>query len=296
MKKHTLTALVLSGALAFSLTSGAMAASAFTDLSGLKSWGLEAVDYVTSNGLMNGTSTTTFTPNGYADRSTVATLIWRMAGEPIGNITGTFSDVPLGQWYSDAIDWAAEAGVITGASGKFRPFEIVTRQDLAVMLYRYAGSPPADVTVLSFYQDYNEVSSYAANAMAWAVSEGILSGDGSRLMPQNGTTRVQLAAILMRYLERDAQPEDNDVLPPETSQPGDNTSASAGSDNKEGSGTGSASDGAVSDDAQAGPAGTETETPSEGGSQDTPNEEDAPSAGDGQDADPQPGVETLSLS
>lgn len=222
MIKHRLTALLLTGALALTLATGALASSGFTDLSGLQPWGVEAVDYVTGKGLMNGTGANAFNPNGYADRSMVATLIWRIAGKPTGNITGTFSDVPLSQWYSDAIDWAAEAGIVNGANGKFRPFEIVTRQDLAVMLYRYEGSPASDVTVLSWYQDYNEISSYAANAVAWAVSAGILSGDGTSLMPQNGTTRVQLAAILMRFLEKDAdadatQPPANSA--PEATQP-----------------------------------------------------------------------------
>ena len=299
MRKHTLTAMVLSGALALSLTGGAMAASAFTDLSGLKSWALEAVDYVTSTGLMKGTGSTTFQPNGYADRSTVATLIWRMAGEPIGNITGTFSDVPLNQWYSDAIDWAAEAGVVTGDAGRFRPFVIVTRQDLAVMLYRYAGSPAADVTVLSYYQDYGEVSGYAANAMAWAVSEGILSGDGSRLMPQNGTTRVQLAAILMRYLEEDARldtgsapganaaPAGEDV--PADSLPSGSDPAGDGGEQSDGSGTGGEQSG-----------GQTAGAPEENGAQaDAGQPDGAPAADDGQPdgaqdaAGPQPGVETL---
>ncbi len=213
--KRRLTAALLAGALALALTTGGLAASGFSDIANLQPWGREAVEYVTGQGLMNGTGATTFSPNTYADRATVATLIWRIAGKPIGNITGTFTDVPLNQWYSDAIDWAAESDVVTGANGRFRPFDVVTRQDLAVMLYPYAGSPAADVTVLSWYQDYNQILSYAANAMAWAVSEGILSGDGTSLMPQYGTKRVELAAILMRFLEKDAQEPENgaDALP-----------------------------------------------------------------------------------
>ncbi len=219
--KHKLTTLIAAGILTMGLAVGAMAASGYSDTAGLQPWGMEAVNYVTRHGVMNGISADIFSPNTYADRSMVATLIWRMSGKPLGNITGTFSDVALNQWYSDAIDWGAEQGIITGSEGKFRPFEVVTRQDLAVMLYRYAGSPEADVTVLSWYLDYNQVSGYAANAVAWAVEKRILSGDGINLMPQGGTSRVQLAAILMRYLEQGyavsgRMGEDNDhVLIPE---------------------------------------------------------------------------------
>lgn len=197
-----LTALIATAALSVSLL-GSAAAAGYTDTVDLPAWGVEAVEYVTTHGLMNGVGDNAFDPYGYADRAMVATLIWRMAGSPLGNITGTFPDVPLNQWYSDAIDWAAEMGVVTGADGKFDPFSVVTRQDLAVMLYRYAGSPAADVSVLSWYQDYTQVSGYAANALAWAVETGIINGSGTTLMPKDGATRVQLAAILMRFQERD---------------------------------------------------------------------------------------------
>lgn len=218
--KHKLTTLIAAGALTLGLTARTLAISSYSDIAGLQLWGMEAVNYVTQHGLMNGTSAETFSPYTYADRAMVATLIWRIAGMPLGNITGTFSDVALDQWYSDAIDWGAEQGVITGAEGRFRPFEVVTRQDLAVMLYRYAGAPEADVTVLSWYLDYNQVSSYAANAVAWAVEKRILSGDGTNLMPKSGASRVELAAIMMRYLEQDVIPsgrivEDTDETPAE---------------------------------------------------------------------------------
>ena len=88
--KRTWKAALLAGALALTLTVGASAAS-FTDTAGLQSWAQEAVDYVSANGIMNGTSATTFSPNDFTDRATVATIIWRLEGEPIGNITGTFS-------------------------------------------------------------------------------------------------------------------------------------------------------------------------------------------------------------
>ena len=197
-RKRSAITRIATGVLALSLASGAMAAG-FSNTADLAPWGQEAVAYVTANGLMNGTGPDTFSPDAGADRSMVATLIWRMAGQPLGNITGTFSDVPLDQWYTDAIDWAAERGVITGSEGKFRPFEVVTRQDLAVMLYRYAGSPSANVAVLAWYEDYTQVSGYAANALAWAVEKGIINGSGTALMPREGATRLQLAAILMRY-------------------------------------------------------------------------------------------------
>lgn len=198
--KRTWKAALLAGALALTLTVGASAAS-FTDTAGLQSWAQEAVDYVSANGIMNGTSATTFNPSDFTDRATVATIIWRLEGEPIGNITGTFSDVRLGQWYTDAVDWAAEEDIIAGSNGNFYPTRAVTRQDLAVMLYRYAGSPTADRSALTGFTDLDRAEEYALDALAWAVEQGILTGSDGMLMPANGATRVQVAAMFMRYIQ-----------------------------------------------------------------------------------------------
>lgn len=203
------TALLLS----LALLGSAVATPYYSDTSHLAPWAWESVEFVTKYGLMNGVSGGKFAPDSYADRAMVATLIWRMAGEPIGNLTGVFADVPLDQWYSDAIDWAAEEKIVTGTYGRFRPFDYVTRQDLVLILYRYAGSPLSDVTVLSYYKDFTEVSGYAANAVAWAVQKGILTGTKGSLLPKESATRAQLAAILTRYLKLNPDQIPEQVIP-----------------------------------------------------------------------------------
>lgn len=198
--KQTWKRVLLTGMLILALTAGA-AATAFTDTAELQPWAKEAVDYVSAHGIMTGTTATTFKPNDFTDRATIATIIWRLEEKPIGNITGTFSDVKLGQWYTDAVDWAAEEDIIAGSNGKFYPTRAVTRQDLAVMLYRYAGMPPADRTALEGFSDLDRAEDYAMDALSWAVDCGILTGSDGVLMPANGATRVQVAAMFMRYLE-----------------------------------------------------------------------------------------------
>lgn len=198
-RKHRVAALLMTGLLTFSLLGSAAATTIYTDLSNLAPWGREAISYVTAHGLMNGTDSHTFAPEEMANRAMAATLIWRIAGQPQDDTYHIFWDVPEGEWYSSAIDWASSQGVINGYERRFLPFETVTRQDLVVMLYRYAGSPTADISVLSWFEDYNQVSSYAANALAWAVDCGILNGDGQSLLPRAGATRVQMAAIVARF-------------------------------------------------------------------------------------------------
>jgi len=218
--KRKLTALFTAFVLSLSLLGSAAAAHAYSDTAELAPWAQEAVDFVTSRGLMNGVWTNRFDPEGYASRAMVITVIWRMAGCPIGNLTGVFADVPIGDWYSDAIDWAAEENFVMGERGKYRPFDPITRQDLILILYRYAGSPFSDVSILSYYNDYTQVSGYAANALAWAAETGIANGDGTNLMPKESATRAQLAAIVMRYLKLTGQdpgplPEFEEPVDPE---------------------------------------------------------------------------------
>ena len=215
--KQKLTAFFIVLALLLSLMGSAAAAHAYSDTAELAPWAKEAVDFVDSRGLMNGIGSNLFGPEETASRAMVVTVIWRMAGSPIGNLTGVFSDVPIGEWYSDAIDWAAEEGIVVGEKGKFNPFDPITRQDLLLILYRYGGSPASDVSILSYFYDYTQVSGYAANALAWAAQSGIANGDGINLMPKESATRAQLAAIVMRYLKLTGQ--DPGELPPDPTEP-----------------------------------------------------------------------------
>ena len=201
------------------LLGSAVATPYYSDTADLAPWASESVEFVTKYGLMNGVSGGKFDPSGHANRAMVATLIWRLAGKPIGNRTGVFADVPLEQWYSDAIDWAAEEKIVTGSYGHFHPFDNVTRQDLVLILYRYAGSPVSDVAALSYYKDFTDVSGYAANAMAWAVQNGILTGTKGSLLPKESATRAQLAAILTRYLKLNPDRLPEQVIPDPVPEP-----------------------------------------------------------------------------
>ena len=173
----------------------------FTDVSE-GSWYYDAVAYVYENGLMNGVGDNEFDPQGTATRAMVATILWRLEGEPVVNYLMTYDDVDPASWYGEAVRWATSEGVVTGYSDKaYGPDDAITREQLAVMLYRYAGEPDADRSVLAHFGDSTEVSGWATDAMAWAVENGIVEGDGSNLDPQSNATRAQIAAILMRFIE-----------------------------------------------------------------------------------------------
>ena len=174
---------------------------AFTDVVP-GSWYYDAVKYVVDNKIMTGTSATAFNPNTKLTRAMLAQILYNHAGKPSA-AASSMKDVASGSWYASAVGWAASKGVVTGYSdGSFKPGDSVTREQLAVMLYRYAGSPAAAGTLDSF-SDASAVSAYAQAALKWAVSNGIITGNGSAatLDPKGTASRAQVAVILMRYLE-----------------------------------------------------------------------------------------------
>ncbi len=146
---------------------------------------------------MNGVGGHKFDPNGTATRAMIATIIWRLEGVPVVNAVNPFDDVAAGAWYTDAIIWAADSGIIEGCGdGTFRPNDDITREQLASMLYRYAkykGSAESpDANILDF-DDASDVSS-------WAVQLKLIQGrTPSTIVPQGKATRAEVAAILMRY-------------------------------------------------------------------------------------------------
>ena len=150
-------------------------------------WFADAVAYVTDKGLMNGTGSDTFSPNASTTRGMLMTVLARYAGE---DTTGGAT------WYEKSMEWAKAKGVSDGTN----PNANITREQLVTMLYRYAGSPQADGKLDSF-SDSASVSSYAENAMQWAVANGIVNGSNGKLNPQNNATRAEVAAILMRFCE-----------------------------------------------------------------------------------------------
>lgn len=165
-------------------------------------WYADAVAAVTEQGLMNGVTSKAFGPNVTTTRGMLVTVLHRMAGEPAA-AQAPFADVADSSYCAAAADWAYEAGITSG-TGKtsFSPNATLTREQAVTMLYNYAKAQGADVSQaadLSAYPDASSVSSFAQQAMAWAVEEGILTGTGAgTLAPQGSATRAELAAILVR--------------------------------------------------------------------------------------------------
>ncbi|WP_295617987.1 S-layer homology domain-containing protein [uncultured Intestinimonas sp.] len=176
----------------------------FTDVAP-GSWYYEAVQYVYENGMMNGTGGKLFSPNGTTSRAMIVTILHRMEGAPAAPAS-SFTDIAAGAYYEDAVDWAAENGIVSGVSKtSFLPDDPVTREQLAVILYRYARYKSYDVTGrtdLSAYTDAEQIGAYAADAMRWANGNGLITGDTSTTLdPKGQTTRAEAATILMRFCQ-----------------------------------------------------------------------------------------------
>ena len=188
-----------------SLTPAAYAAHPFTDVESGK-WYTPYVEYCYENGLMNGTGDTTFAPNTKMNRAMVVTVVHRLAGSASPTTSSPFVDVPLGSYYDNAVCWCYERGVTTGTSEtEFSPMKDISRQELVTFFYRYAKAIRLDVSNsadLSSYKDNTEVAGWAADAMAWAVAEGIVNGVGDNsLAPKNTATRAECAVVIQRFAE-----------------------------------------------------------------------------------------------
>lgn len=176
----------------------------FSDLD-TTSWYYDGVSYMLENGYMNGVGGGKFEPNGTTTRAMVVTILWRMEGSPAaaGN---PFRDVADGEWYTEAIAWAAENRIVDGVGGgRFAPQDYITREQMATILFRYAAYTKADTTkrgTLTAFEDCDTVSLWALDALRWATAEGIINGTGSGLEPQGSAVRAQVATILWRYLEQ----------------------------------------------------------------------------------------------
>ena len=207
-------ALLLALILALSLSVTAYAAvedTGFSDVAA-DAWYADAVTYVRDNGLMSGTSDKTFTPGGTMTRGMLVTTLYRMAGSPSlenEDLGYPFADVPGDAWYADGVYWARLAGVVGGYSeDQFGPDDPVTREQIAAILWRYAGSPAAESG--TDFADEGSISAYAAQAVDWARTNGIVNGvEGNRFLPQSSATRAQVATILRNYLtmEEAGEPE-----------------------------------------------------------------------------------------
>ena len=162
------------------------------------SWYADAVEYVRDNGLMSGTTATTFEPGGTTTRAMLAQILYREAGSHADSANDTFTDTQEGTWYADAVLWATQAGVISGyGDGRFGPNDPVSREQIAVILWRYAGSPAAQG---EDFADEASISTWAADAVDWARSAGLMTGqEGNRFAPQASATRAETAVILRAF-------------------------------------------------------------------------------------------------
>ena len=176
----------------------------FTDVEE-NGWYHTGVDFMVKNGFMNGVADDAFDVDGNLTRAQLVTILYRIAGEPESTATNPFADVADGQWYTNAVIWAAENGIVKGVNTTtFAPNDQITREQIATILFRYAKAEKVEGKLAGF-PDAGKVSDYAADAVAWAVEQGLINGisesDGKTyLAPQETATRAQIAVILMRYL------------------------------------------------------------------------------------------------
>ena len=173
-------------------------------------WYADAVQYVYENGMMSGTSETTFSPDLTTTRGMIVTILYRLENEPTVTGTTAFTDVAADQYYANAVAWAAQNGIVSGIDATtFAPNNAITREQMAAILYRYAQFKGYDVSAkadLSVYTDAAQVSTYATDAMAWANGAQLITGTSqTTLTPAGNATRAQVATILMRFCENIAK-------------------------------------------------------------------------------------------
>lgn len=162
-------------------------------------WAAKSIGFVVDRGLFSGTSDTNFSPNATMTRGMLVTVLYRLEGSPQG-ATQSFDDVKADKYYANAVAWAAQNNIVTGASGGFLPENNISREQLAVILYRYAAPEQSDGS-LDKFSDSAAISSYAVDAMGWAVGSGLLSGDNNgKLNPSGNATRAEVATILERFI------------------------------------------------------------------------------------------------
>lgn len=181
----------------------------FTDVKE-SDWFFKGVEYVVDKGVMSGVSENQFDPSGKLTRAMLVQMLYNMESRPACDAENAFMDVPVGQWYTDAVIWANDAKIVSGmGEGLFAPNMEITREQMVVMLYNYAKYKGYDVTAsagLSKFADNASVSTWAQPAMQWAVAEGYISGMGdSQLAPQGTATRAEIASVIMRFMEATAE-------------------------------------------------------------------------------------------
>ena len=176
-------------------------AMTFTDIPET-SFAKAAVDFVSSHGIFGGVGDNLFDPNTAMNRAMLVRVLHNLEGNPTNTGTMAFTDVPAGMWFAEAADWATSQGIINGrGDGTFGVYDLMTRQDLATVLYRFAGQPVVKLDSLSIYTDADQISDYAQYAMAWAVENNLITGVTGRTIAPKGTiTRYQVAKLMMNLV------------------------------------------------------------------------------------------------
>lgn len=210
-------------ALAFVLVLGAVpiahAAHPFRDVPA-NAWYSSSVDYVYNHKLMNGTTTTQFSPDQVMTRGMLVAVIHRIAGSPAPNGKSPFRDVPANYYYAGPVNWCYSNGIVNGTTATtFAPDSYVSREQMVTIMHRFAKFSHADSgkrANLSRYSDQSRISPYARDSFSWAVANGIIKGTTpTTLSPQNGTTRSECSIVLQRY----DQMMDNKPVPPAPTEP-----------------------------------------------------------------------------
>lgn len=211
MKKRILS-VILTVALCAGLSAPALAARTFTDVPA-DYWAYNAIQYVVDEGLFSGTTGSTFTPGGTMTRAMLWVVLARMDGVDTSAASGE-------AWYQTGLDWAVEAGISDGTNANGS----ITRAQFAAMLYRYAeyagADTAADTSVLNKFTDTGSIPSYAVEPLAWAVTNGIVSGtSATAISPSGSATRAQVATMLMRYAKAFGDGQTTDPGETEPEQP-----------------------------------------------------------------------------
>ena len=175
----------------------------FTDVSD-SYWGTEAIDFASSREMMNGVGNDSFAPDSNLSRGMIAQVLYNLEDAPEAG-SDAFTDVEAGQWYADAVNWAAANDIVSGYDDStFGPQKDITREQMAQILYNYAVFKGYDVSAqgdLSAFEDGSETSDWALPAMKWAVNSGLLQGYAGRLNPDGTATRAEVAQIFMNFCE-----------------------------------------------------------------------------------------------
>lgn len=174
--------------------------SGYTDVK-KTDWYYDAVNYVSENGIMTGYSEIQFAPNDKLSRAQACQVIYNIADADEQATEAIFSDVSLGQWYTNAISWASKNGVVSGyGNNLFGPDDAITREQMAAILYRYAGASSVETNNLGNYIDANQISDWATDALNWCIENKIMVGNGNGTMtPNKIISRAEVATIMMNY-------------------------------------------------------------------------------------------------